>query len=106
MIRRIGRRLSDASPMIVEANGRPARAPTSRRIVVPELPASSGASGARHAATPRPATVTVRSPPEASGVSATATPSPRRQASVDPQSAPVEYPVMVDGPSAAAASMA
>ena len=47
--RRIGRRRSDSSPVTVVRNGRPARSPASRRIVVPELPASSGTDGAPQA---------------------------------------------------------
>ena len=46
MTRRIGRRDSDASPTSVAENGWPASTPASSRIVVPELPASSGAGTA------------------------------------------------------------
>ena len=49
MTRRIGRRDSDASPMIVVGNGQAARMPASSRIVVPELPASSGVGEAPEA---------------------------------------------------------
>ena len=41
--RRIGRRVSEASPHSSVSNGRPASRPMSRRMVVPELPQSSGA---------------------------------------------------------------
>ena len=81
--RRIGRRDSDASPISVAVNGWPARTPASRRIVVPELPASSGPAGERSCPKPRPSRVTVPS-----ARSSTSTPSPRRQASVERQSAP------------------
>ena len=46
MTRRIGRRESDASPTNRLENGCPARIPAISRMVVPELPASSG-SGRR-----------------------------------------------------------
>ena len=48
----IGRRDSDSSPVIVDANGWAARTPASIRIVLPEFPASSGAAGVRRP--PRP----------------------------------------------------
>jgi hypothetical protein len=81
--RRMGRRDSDASPIISLRNGWAASTPASIRIVVPELPASSAASGERNPAKPRPSRVTV---PGSS--SRTSTPRPRRQASVERQSAP------------------
>ena len=61
MTRRIGRRDSDASPTSVAENGCPASTPASRRIVVPELPASSGADGEQSCPKPRPSRVTVPS---------------------------------------------
>ena len=48
--RRIGRRLSEASPVSVVANGCAASTPISSRVVVPELPASSGPAGGREPA--------------------------------------------------------
>ena len=42
MTRRMGRRESDSSPIMVAVKGWAARIPASMRIVVPELPASSG----------------------------------------------------------------
>ena len=44
--RPIGRRVSEASPRISVSNGRPARRPNRRRIVVPELPQSSASAAA------------------------------------------------------------
>ena len=46
MTRRIGRRLSEASPVMTVRNGCAAARPASSRIVVPELAASTG-PGAR-----------------------------------------------------------
>jgi hypothetical protein len=45
MILFIGRLLNDGSPTIVESNRCPERIPDSKRIVVPEFPASKGAKG-------------------------------------------------------------
>ena len=50
--RRIGRRVSEASPASSVSNGRPASSPISRRIVVPELPQSIGPAGAVQAREP------------------------------------------------------
>ncbi len=100
MIRRIGRRWSDASPVKREANGCAARIPDINRIVVPELTASSGAAGGRNPSAPRPVIVT------ASPLCRTSAPSAATQASVAAQSAPREYPRMTDRPSAIAASIA
>ena len=50
----IGRRLSDSSPIMVEANGWAVRTPASIRIVLPELPASSAPAGAFSPRIPRP----------------------------------------------------
>ena len=47
MIRRIGRRESEASPTRVDIKGWAATTPPSMRMVLPELPQSSGAAGAR-----------------------------------------------------------
>ena len=75
-----GRRRSESSPVSVARKGRPASGPASIRIVEPELPASSTASGARQ---PRsPPWITTSEPSRAS-----VTPRPRRQASVEAQSA-------------------
>ncbi len=92
MTRFIGRRLSDASPTMVLAKGCAARMPDISRVVVPELPASSGPWGACSPRRPRPTIVTVRAhgvslPP---GPIVMATPIVRKQASVDWQSAPGE----------------
>ena len=88
-MRCIGRRRSEASPVMVVSNGRAARMPASRRIVVPELPASSFSCAGPSASTPRPPTVTVGpASPAASGSVRISTPSVRRQRSVDAQSAP------------------
>ena len=48
MIRRMGRRESDASPIICVVNGCAASTPDIMRIVEPELPASSGPDGEPH----------------------------------------------------------
>ena len=88
-MRRIGRRCRDASPVSTASNGWPARIPASRRMVVPELPASSPRAGGARPPSPRPATLTV-DVPSLFAVSSIATPSARRQWSVEPQSAPVE----------------
>ena len=91
MMRRIGRRCSESSPVIVVANGWPARMPASIRMVLPELPASSGAPGARQAAQGRGPSMCERQAAVGSRpVSSMVTPSARRQRSVDAQSAPVE----------------
>jgi hypothetical protein len=54
----MGRRDSDASPIIVDANGCAASSPASIRMVLPELPQSSGPAGAAKPAAPRPSMVT------------------------------------------------
>jgi hypothetical protein len=82
MTRRIGRRDSDSSPIIVDVNGWAARIPASMRIVVPEFPASSGADGERNWRRPRPSIVTTWP------LLLMSTPRPRRHVSVDWQSAP------------------
>ena len=90
MMRRIGRRRSEASPVMTLVNRWPARAPDSSLRVVPELPASRGPVGAPRPPTPRPSMVTTGrpvSPPPARGPS-TRTPSARRHARVEAQSAP------------------
>ena len=46
MIRRIGRRDSERSPISVDVNGCAATTPASMRIVLPELPQSSASPGA------------------------------------------------------------
>ena len=50
MIRRIGRRDSEASPTRVDKKGWAATTPASMRMVLPELPQSSGAGGRAQAA--------------------------------------------------------
>ena len=45
MMRFMGRRDSDSSPISSLVNGCPARMPDSMRMVEPELPQSSGAAG-------------------------------------------------------------
>ncbi len=87
MTRRIGRRLREASPIIVVVNGCAASTPAIIRIVDPELPASSGPSGAASPRMPRPE-IRMRSPAPSTGVAVTAVPSARRHDSVDRQSAP------------------
>ena len=47
-MRRIGRARNEASPVISEVKGCPARIPASSLRPVPEFPRSSGPAGARH----------------------------------------------------------
>ena len=76
MIRRIGRRDSEASPIKVDKNGWAATTPASIRIVLPELPQSSGADAARRPRRPRPSMVTSGgSSPARAGVRETMAPS-------------------------------
>ena len=58
MIRRIGRRRKDRSPVTILSNGWPASTPDSSRSVVPELPASSVSVGGVRPPMPRPWMVT------------------------------------------------
>ena len=90
MIRRIGRRRSEPSPVMTLVNRWPARAPDSSLRVEPELPASKGPAGASRPPTPRPSTVTTGRPvaPPADRGPSTRTPSARRHARVEAQSAP------------------
>src|SRR5438552_14242408 len=74
--------------------------PASSRIVVPELPASSGSDGERSRPEPRPSKVTA---PVRSTIS---TPSRRRHARVERQSAPGAYVMISEDPSARAANNA
>ena len=80
--RRIGRRVSEASPTSSVSNGRPASRPISSRIVVPELPQSSAPAAAVRPAKPTPWT---RASSPASTIS---TPSARSAAAVDRLSPP------------------
>ncbi len=100
MTRRIGRRRSESSPVSVDVKGRPARMPASSRAVVPELPASSGASGELNPPAPRPITVTMPSERE------NCPPRRSRHESVDRQSAPGANPLITDRPDAIAARIA
>ena len=90
MIRRMGRRRSDPSPVMTLVNGWPASAPESSLRVVPELPASSGTAGRANPRRPRPSMVTTRQAAAPSGAAgpSTRTPRARRQARVEAQSAP------------------
>ena len=101
MTLRIGRRDSDSSPVNADGNRWPARIPARRRMVVPELPASSGCAAERSCPKPRPSTLTVPA-----GPSRISTPNWRRHDSVDRQSAPGANPARLDVPSARAASSA
>ena len=75
MMRRIGRRLSEASPVSVVLNGWAARIPASMRIVLPEFPASSVPAGAANPRMPRPSMRSSR--PFGPGVEVMLTPSRR-----------------------------
>jgi hypothetical protein len=89
MIRRIGRRESDASPIRVDTKGCAARTPLSIRIVLPELPQSRGPGGAARPRRPRPSIVTTAGSPSRCGVvRETIAPSAAMQSSVEAQSAP------------------
>ena len=59
MTRRMGRRESDRSPTSVVTNGCAATTPASIRMVLPELPQSSGRDGAASPRKLRPVTATV-----------------------------------------------
>ena len=61
-MRRMGRFLSDSSPVMVTLMSQGATMPMSRRAVVPELPHSMGASGWLGPAAPQPVTVPVSVP--------------------------------------------
>jgi serine/threonine-protein kinase RsbW len=101
MIRRIGRRCNDASPVITVRNGCAAAIPDSSRMVVPELTASTGDEAAQRPPSPRPVITTV-----AGALRRIVTPRARRHSSVAAQSAPGEYPLITDSPSAIAPSRA
>ena len=94
---------SDASPVSVAANRWPASTPIRKRIVVPELPASSGAAGgteSAQAAAPRRARRCRPGRGLADGDAER-----RRHASVDRQSPPGASPRIVVRPVARAARM-
>lgn len=92
MIRFIGRKLSDSSPINSEVKLLPASTPASMRIVEPLFPQSSGPSGARSWCGGSMVTLF--------GDLLTPTPSCSRQARVDWQSRLVEKFCNCDGPSA------
>ena len=87
-------------PVSTEKNGWPASKPLNRRIVVPELPASSTLSGSLSPYKPLPRTAT--SPFDRT---LTDTPSARMQATVDRQSAEARKFLTVTGVSAKPASI-
>ncbi len=93
--RSIGRLDSEASPMSSDGKSWAASTPASRRIVVPELPQSSGPSAARRPFRPEPCTS------EASAC----TPRARRHTAVDFTSAPGERPRRCEVPPASAPRM-
>ena len=96
-IRRMGRELSDSSPMSSNRRPRwPARIPGSSRASVPALPQSIGPSGACRPRSPAPAIRKV------SPSSSTRTPSARTAAIVDSVSPERPKPVTTDSPSAIA----
>ena len=90
MTRSIGRRDSDSSPASSLSNGWAASSPASRRMVVPELPQSSGSRAARSPAMPTPPMLD----PSIS------TPSARMHDAVDWTSAPVDSPRTLLSPEA------
>ena len=103
-IRPIGRPEREASPTRVLSKGRPAKTPASSRIVVPELPQSSGPSAARSPSRPRPRTNRLGMPsaPRRSSRHSASTPRAWRQASVERGSAASENPTISLSPSASA----
>ncbi len=103
---RIGRRQSDASPVMVVVNGWAATTPVSRRMVVPEFAASSAMEGRSRPPSPRPTMSTERPSCGPPSRSRTSTPRARRQASVAVASAPGANHVKRDRPSASEASSA
>ncbi len=72
--RRMGRRCNEPSPVSVESNRCPLSTPASRRIVVPEFPASSGPLARRNPASPAPVMATMATAGEADLVPAAAPP--------------------------------
>ncbi len=96
--RRIGRRVSEASPSSVVSNGCPASSPVSRRMVVPELPQSSACAAACR---PRKPTPTTRACAPAASTSML-TPSAASARAVDRLSPPRPSPVIATGPSESA----
>src|SRR5271166_4359181 len=100
MMRFIGRRDSDSSPIISMVKGWPATMPASMRMVDPELPQLSGPAGS-HSRGPSPSMVTV---PRAS--CSTVQPRPRTQPRVLAQSAPGAKFSKRERPLASAASIA
>ena len=94
--RAMGRRDSEESPVRVETNGRPARSPQKRRIVVPEFPQSSAAEASCSPARPTPST---RASVPACWMG---TPSARKAAIVLALSPPMPRPLISTGPSASA----
>ncbi len=93
-MRSIGRVRSDSSPVRVNVPSCAASRPDSRRISVPELPASTGPSGSRSPRSPTPRTRT-----RSTSSSSTSTPSARRASSVDSVSAALPKPAMRVSPS-------
>ncbi len=86
MMRRIGRRCSESSPVIVARKGWAARIPASMRIVLPELPASSTPRGRDAARAGRGRRRVIRRPPRRARSARWRRRAPRRQLSVDAQS--------------------
>ena len=100
IIRAIGRRLSESSPVSTVKNDCPASSPLSRRIVVPEFPASSTSSGSFRPYSPFPFTNTLPS-----GSNSTDTPNARMHETVDRQSSAAKKLCTSTGVSANPASM-
>ena len=94
----IGRRRSEASPVMKLVKGWLARMPESRRAEVPELPSSSTSAGSRPPPTPKPRIRQVASPASCT----TSAPSARKAAAVHSTSSPSSRPRTVVSPSARA----
>ncbi len=90
MMRFIGRRFSELSPVMVVLKGCAARIPDSIRIVLPEFPASSGDEGGWKPRIWTPRISSSMPVVRSRVICSIGTPSARRQLSVEPQSAPVE----------------
>ncbi len=101
VMRRMGRRLSESSPVSSTSMSHGASTPMSRRAVVPELPQSMGASGWLGPCAPQPVTVPASEPSGCSS-SWTSAPSARTAAMDERTSWESRTPEMCDVPSAIA----
>ena len=91
-MRPMGRFLSERSPETMLRKGCAARSPDTSRMVVPLLPALSGAAGSRRPCLPRPRTSKHSGAPDTEQLvwRRIRTPRPRRQRSIDTRSSPTQ----------------